>query len=143
MKNFYDLADTSTLVVDVLLSVESISGFPNVQVKLNNKHLHNGPMCNALNLTSCINVHDPLVLDIIISDRVYSDHNTTVQIDSVTVDGFDVIPAFTYLTTYNNDSDGHMTTTTLEFNGTWTLDTVEPFLWWKHSVTGNGWLLHP
>jgi|APSaa5957512535_1039671.scaffolds.fasta_scaffold57614_2 hypothetical protein len=143
MKNFYDLADTSTLEVNVQLSVKSTSGFPNVLVSVNNNQLHNGLMHTALNLTSCIDVLDSLVLHITLSDCVYRERNTTVQIDSVTVDGFNVIPSFTYLTEYNNDSCQPIPTTTLEFNGTWTLDTVEPFLWWKHGVVGNGWLLHP
>ena len=65
------------------------------------------------------------------------------MIDSLAIDGFDIVPGYVHLASYENEVNYTEPTTYLGFNGTWTWAIDQPFYIWKHHATGQGWLLQP
>jgi hypothetical protein len=143
MKNFYDLPDTSTLTVSIDLELVVANGYPDVTVTVNREVLHQGAMTKSLQFRHKVDVRAALSISIKLKDQVYEAQNSAVIINNISVDNKEIMPQYNYLANYSNDMDINTPTSMLEFNGVWSVDTEQPFLWWLHEVSGKGWLLKP
>jgi hypothetical protein len=91
-----------------------------------------------------VDVLDHIDISIGMRDKIYSaEKETAILIDSIKIDGFEIVPSWTQLAEYINERNFTGPTSYLGFNGTWRLSIQEPFYQWKHRITGQGWLLHP
>ena len=146
MKNFYDLTDIKQFDVTIELVITRNLENSRLQIKLNDNEVRStiiGTSLNYVCIEEKILISDPLKVDISLSDIDYDKGNPTVEIKSITVDNIQVMPNYNYTCKYENDKKINSPTNILEFNGTWTLDTVIPFKHWLHEVSGKGWLLQP
>jgi|APSaa5957512535_1039671.scaffolds.fasta_scaffold06483_1 hypothetical protein len=143
MKNFYDLPDTSTIYINFDIGVSMVNSSPVITISVNDKIIHNNPIVEPIKLVSEIDVRAPLKIDIRLSGNATDGEDTAIIINNISADGEELMPKYNYKATYNNDHDVNTPTSILEFNGTWTLDTNDPLLWWLHEVSGKGWLLKP
>ena len=76
------------------------------------------------------------------SDKDYSvEKETAILIDSVIIDGLEIIPNKTHLAYYFNERNIDSPTSYLGFNGTWRLQINEPFYLWQHRIIVQGLLL--
>lgn len=143
MKNFYDQQDTN-LNIRVVLSPIKDKDFPDILLKINTVVLHEGILTE-----STVFKHQwPLVnifkISLELKNKNYkSSSKTAISINSLKIDEFDIVPNWTQLATYHNDSNVTAPTNYLGFNGTWSLEITEPFYRWQHKITGQGWLLKP
>jgi len=145
MKTFYDLQDIETTVkIKIALSAIVDNGAAHAKIICNNRILHNAPITDNVVINDSVNLLDTINLTVIISNKVYSSQQeTAVVVDSVYVDGFEIIPRYNHCTEYINDHNQQITTNYLGYNGTWSLHIELPFYQWLHQQTGQGWLLQP
>jgi len=145
MKNFYDLLDTdNTINVEIALSAIVDNGVPHAKVICNNIILFDSTLQNSVKLNIKLHVLDLVNLSVTMSNKVYNSAlETAVLIDSISIDGIEVIPKFSYCSTYDNDHKQDIFTHYLGYNGTWSLNMDLPFYQWLHRQTAQGWLLQP
>ena len=144
MKNFYDQQDINNLKIDIVLSPTLDKDFPELFLKINTAILHEGLLKESVIFQHQISLMDALNISIELRNKNYkTSPRTAVSIDSLKIDNFDIVPNWTQLATYNNDSNVPGPTNHLGFNGVWSLEITEPFYRWQHRVTGQGWLLKP
>tara|TARA_Y100000389_G_C17437478_1_gene506418 strand:+ start:1421 stop:1894 length:474 start_codon:yes stop_codon:yes gene_type:complete len=145
MKTFYDLLDIDdTIDVEIALSAIVDNGVPHAKVICNNIILFDTTLQNSVKLRLKLHVLDLVNLSITMSNKVYnSEIETALLIDSICIDGIEVIPKFSHCSTYENDHDQNIVTQYLGFNGTWSLHMDLPFYQWLHQQTAQGWLLEP
>lgn len=143
MNQFSDLLDTDIQInVQLRLSAIVDNGVPTALVKYNNKILLN----QALDSPICINwdcgLLDPMRIQVALIDKIYNDQKeTAIIIESLTVDGVELIPKYNNLIAYANDHDIDTPTNYLGFNGIWELHIPIPFYQWLHNVQGQGLLI--
>ena len=145
MKTFSDL-----LVIDhkidlyVGLKPVTHNGCPEFWISVNDKIMAQGSLTQILKEHYQFDLLDAIKLEIGMKHKKYSaEKETAVIIQSINIDGFELIPDWTHLAVYQNDHDDGSPTSYMGFNGTWRLDLTEPFYRWRHRVTGQGWLLEP
>lgn len=140
MKNFLDL-QAIDYTYSVLVTVSPIyqNGFPDCWIKIN-KHiwifdqLSQQKTCQVFSA-----INDNLYIEIGMKNKRYhSDLETAVEITSVKIDDFDIIPNFVHHANYNNERKLNTPTKYLGFNGVWTFEIQQPFYQWKHQATGQG-----
>ena len=145
MKTFSDLLDIDPKI-DLSVALEPLShnGYPDFWITVNDQIIAQGTLIHSITEHCQINLLDPIRLEIGMKQKRYSaDKETAIIIRSIDIDGFEIVPNWTHLATYQNDHDNRSPTSYLGFNGTWRLDIPEPFYRWRHRVTGQGWLLEP
>ena len=145
MKTFSDLlAIDHKIILCVALEPVSNNGCPEFWITVNDKIIEQGTLTHSITKHCEIDLLDPIELKIGMKHKKYSaDRETAVIIESINIDGFEIVPDWTHLAIYQNDHDNGSPTSYLGFNGTWRLDIPEPFYRWRHRVTGQGWLLEP
>lgn len=145
MKNFLDLLATDTdIEIRIRLRAISDNGNPRCCVTVNKDTLCDSWIAGPVDLVSRVALTENILIRIEMSGKNYSaERETAVIIESLTIDGFDIIPGFAHLAHYENERGIADPTSYLGFNGSWTLDILEPFYRWRHRVTGQGWLLDP
>ena len=145
MKNFYDLLDIdNTINVEITMSAIVNNGVPHAKVICNNIILFDSTVQNSVKLNIKLHVLDLVNLSVTMSNKVYNSAlETAVLIDSISIDGIEVIPKFSHCSTYDNDHAQSIITNYLGYNGTWSLHMDLPFYQWLHQQTGQGWLLQP
>jgi len=144
MKNFYDQQDINTLNIGITLSPIIDKDFPNVILKINTIVLYEGLLKEKTLLKHQQPLMDIFKISLELKNKNYKlSSKTAVCIDSLKIDEFDIVPNWTQLATYSNDSNFTTPTNYLGFNGTWILEVAEPFYRWQHKITGQGWLLKP
>jgi hypothetical protein len=145
MKNFSDLLVTETdIEVRIRLRAISDNGDPCCRVIVNKDTLYDSWMSGSVDLLSHVALTDHILISIEMSGKNYSaDRETAVIIESLSIDGFDIIPRFAHLGHHENERGICGPTSYLGFNGSWMLDIPEPFYRWRHRITGQGWLLDP
>lgn len=128
MKTFYEIADIKdTITMMVEIKFKTHEGDPIVFLKLN----------SPFGVKLDINNQQPGVWDNIpLMDPIDIEMSVTggsVHIESLTVDGFEVIPKYQHLadpqTAFLNDGEH------------WTLNIPAPFYPWYHKITGHGWII--
>jgi hypothetical protein len=145
MKNFLDLLATKKdIEVHVRLRPICDNGEPRCCIKINQSVMHDGLISGVTEAIQRVALTDPILIEIEMTEKKYSaEKETAVIIESIKIDGFDMIPAFTHLSQYDNERGYTGVTSYLGFNGKWSLDIAEPFYRWRHRETGQGWLLDP
>jgi hypothetical protein len=145
MKNFSELLDTDLRIdIKISLSVISDNGYPRCKVSVNDLTQYNDSMFESLAVESTVRLLDPIRIVIEMSGKNHSrEKETAIVIDSVTIDGFEILPNWTHLAQYENERCIDSPTSYLGFNGVWSLQINEPFYHWRHRITGQGWLLSP
>jgi len=118
---------------------------PGVRVTLNGDQLqHSAQMITPIELTALVSLLTPIELEIELFGKQYlGGEETAVVVDSVAIDGFEIVPNYTHLVQYTNDHNYTHPTNYIGFNGVWRLMITEPFYRWRHHATGQGWLLEP
>ena len=145
MKNFSDLLATDAdIEIRIRLRAISDNGDPRCRVIVNKDTLYDSQMSGSVDLISRAALTDQISIRIEMSGKNYSaERETAVIIESLSIDGFEVISRFAHLAHYENERGISGPTSYLGFNGSWTLDISEPFYRWRHRITGQGWLLDP
>lgn len=144
MKNFYDQQDISTLNIGVTLSPIKDKDFPDILLKINTVVLYEGILTENTSFKHQWPLMDIFKISLELKNKNYkSSSNTAVSIDSLKIDDFNIVPMWTQLAKYSNDSNVTAPTNYLGFNGTWSLEITESFYRWQHKITGQGWLLKP
>ena len=145
MKTFSDLLDINPKI-DLSVAIEPLShnGYPDFWITVNDQIIAQGTLIHSITEHCQINLLDPIRLEIGMKQKRYSaDKETAIIIRSIDIDGFEIVPNWTHLATYQNDHDNRSPTSYLGFNGTRRLDITEQFYRWRQRVTGQGWLLEP
>lgn len=145
MKTFSDLLDIDPKI-EIALTIGSRidNGIPHCLVRLNHDILYDGALDQELSWRCCCDLLQPIDIEVSMSGKKYDQYReTAVIIHQLAIDGFDIVPSWTQLATYHNDHDRQEPTSYLGFNGTWRLRIDRPFYQWRHTVTGQGWLLTP
>jgi hypothetical protein len=145
MKTFLDLQATKTdIQVCLRLRPVCAGGIPVVCVRGNDFCLHQGPMPDLTVLSFSSHLLGTLTLSIELRDKQYDqERDTGIEIESLLIDDFEIVPTWTGLATYRNELDLSGPTSYIGANGVWQIAIQEPFYTWRHHVTGQGWLLSP
>lgn len=144
MQTFSELQATDLkLVVTIDLQPRIGDHAPDVSVQVNGQNWH-AVMVKRETLTWTVDLLEDLDIQVALQNKHATEGaDTAVIIQSITIDGFEIIPDFTGMAVYDNDHDWDQPTNYLGFNGVWHLKIPGPFYQWRHQVTGQGWLLEP
>jgi hypothetical protein len=145
MKNFSDLPDTEpTISVIIQLSVITDNGYPGASVRVNQDVIEYLQLTESVEHQFEVALREPLQIEIGLIDKRYDQRReTAIKIDSVRIDGFELVPAWNHLAVYDTERGLQGPTSYLGINGSWKLDIDRPFYQWRHGITGQGWLLEP
>ena len=145
MNNFSDLLDTKQqLNLTIKLGVIIDNGCPGVSLRVNNDVIEYLQLSSAVNHSFDLSIVDPIEIEISMTDKEYSEHQeTAVLIESINIDGFEIVPQWTHLAEYHSERGLQGPTSYLGINGSWKLTIDRPFYQWRHHATGQGWLLEP
>jgi hypothetical protein len=145
MNNFYALLATDTVLqIKISLNVIHDNGFPMIVLRVNDFVVPYDVVTDLIEQEFKLPMTDAVSIEISMSDKKYSqDKETAVIINSVNIDGFEIVPGWTHLACYDTDRGQSGPTSYLGFNGKWSLQIKEPFYRWQHRITGQGWLLEP
>ena len=145
MNNFLDLLDTDCqITVTLKLRVIHDNGYPGVSVRVNDNVIEYLQLTGSVEHQFDIPLLDPIEIEISIKDKQYSEiKETAVLIDSINIDGFEIVPQWTHLAEYHSERGLQGPTSYLGINGSWKLTIDRPFYQWRHHATGQGWLLEP
>ena len=142
MKNFSDLLATDPQL-DLDISVDPI-GSPYTEIWINQNLMYQGQLSGTLDISTKLPLLSAFSISVKLKNKIYlSDSETAIVLNKISIDGFDIIPAWTHLACYSNDYDICGPTSYMGFNGEWQLEITQPFYQWRHQVTGQGWLLCP
>lgn len=144
MKNFYDQQDINQLNISIALAPLVDKDFPNTLLKINTDVLYEGVLKEKTVLKQSWPLLNSFKITLELKNKNYkSSSKTAVLIEHLKIDHFDIVPYWTQLASYSNDSNDNQPTNHLGFNGVWSLEVPEPFYRWQHKITGQGWLLEP
>ena len=123
MNQFSDLlVIEASIVVQITLAPVLRNDAPYVRTICHDRTLFQGQLLQEQTWAITVDLLDPIDLSIELSGKKYSaESETAVVIKSVMIDGFDIVPAWTHLATYQNDKNNIDPTSYLGFNGTWRL----------------------
>ena len=120
------------------------NGYPGVSVRVNDNVIEYLQLTGSVEHQFDIPLLDPIEIEISIKDKQYSEiKETAVLIDSINIDGFEIVPQWTHLAEYHSERGLQGPTSYLGINGSWKLTIDRPFYQWRHHATGQGWLLEP
>ena len=145
MKNFLELLATN-LSIDLELVLQPIinNGAPYVEVVIDGKQIYSHAMAKSTVFRVSTLLLNPLDISITLSGKQYSaEQETAVVVESLKVDGFDLVPRYLDQVQYTHDQGSSIGGAYIGFNGSWLLKHKIPFYQWKHTATGQGWLLTP
>jgi hypothetical protein len=141
MNHFYDQQD-----IEISLALKPCESKikPIIVVRINNHVLFEGVLEDARTMSHRVDLMSNISISIGLMNKNYhNDPDSGVIIDSLEIDQFELIPSWTQLFSYINDHANNSPTNHLGYNGTWSLNIIEPFYRWQHKITGQGWLLEP
>ena len=146
MKNFLDQLDIEQHCVTVTVKLQVIgnNGFPGASIRVNQDVVEYVQLLTTVKHQFKIGLKDSIEIEISMMGKEYSQtQETAVIIESVNIDGFEIVPNWTHLAVYNSERGLQGPTSYLGINGSWKLTIDRPFYQWQHLVTGQGWLLEP
>jgi len=145
MKTFYDLQDIdNTIELVINLSAITDNGIPHAKIVCNSKVLLNANVDSKIIINEKLDLLSPLNISVTLSNKLYSNQKeTALLIDTITIDGIEIIPKYCHLTEYKNNNNEKIITNYLGFNGVWSFCIDKPFYQWLHQETAQGWLLEP
>lgn len=140
MNTFSDLQATE-FDLDLRLQVRAI-GQPRLKISINQDTVYHGILTHTFDLSHRLPLLQPVAVMIELLDKDYnSAQETAAVIEQLSIDQFELVPAWTQLATYINDHQYTDPTNYLGFVGTWQLLIDRPFYQWAHAVTNQGMLL--
>ncbi len=145
MKNFLELLATN-LSIDIELVLRPVidNGAPHVEVVIDGKQIYSHVMLKSTVFRVSTLLLNPVDISITMSGKQYcAKQETAVVIESLKVDGFDLVPRYLDQVQYAHDQGQGPAGAYIGFNGHWQLKHKIPFYQWKHTATGQGWLLTP
>lgn len=143
MKNFYVQQDTN-LNINLTLSPIKDKEFPYVIFTFDTNIIHEGILTETASFALSKSFLEAFDLSVELKHKNYDvSPGTAVSISSLRIDDFEIVPGWTQLASYENDSKMSGPTNYIGYNGTWKLQVPEPFYRWRHKTTGQGWLLEP
>ena len=146
MKNFLDQLDIEQhcVIVTVKLQVIGNNGFPGASIRVNQDVVEYVQLSTTVKHQFKVELTNSIEIEISMMGKEYSQaQETAVIIESVNIDGFEIVPDWTHLAVYNSERGVQGPTSYLGINGSWQLTIDRPFYQWRHRVTGQGWLLEP
>jgi hypothetical protein len=146
MKNFLDQLDIEQHCVTVAVKLQVIgnNGFPGASIRVNRDVVEYVQLLTTVEQQFKVGLKDSIEIEISMMGKEYSQtQETAVIIESVDIDGFEIVPNWTHLAVYNSERGLQGPTSYLGINGSWKLTIDRPFYQWRHLVTGQGWLLEP
>ena len=142
MKNFLDLLATD-LHLDLELIAEPV-GVPDVEIWLNQQSIYQGQLSKRIAVSTKLPLLSCLSISVKLKNKIYgAGSDTAIVLNKISIDGFDIIPAWTQLARYTNDHGIDDPTSYVGFNGEWKFEVTKPFYQWQHEITGQGWLFQP
>ena len=142
MKNFLDLLATDPQL-DLAIGITPV-GCPDTEIWVNQNLMYHGQLSGTLDISTKLPLLSVFSISVKLKNKIYiSDLETAIVLNKISIDGFDIIPAWTHLARYTNDHHMDDPTSYLGFNGEWKIEIEKPFYQWRHQVTGQGWLLRP
>lgn len=142
MKNYLDLLATN-LQLDLAMSIDPV-GAPDTEIWINQQLIYQGLLLDTFTISKQLPLLSGLLISVKLKNKTYElNPDSAIVLNRISVDGFDIIPAWTQLAQYVNDHDIDDPTSYLGFNGEWKLAIPQPFYQWRHQVTGQGWLFYP
>ncbi len=145
MKNFLELLATN-LSIDIELVLRPVidNGAPHVEVVIDGKQIYSHVMLKSTVFRVSTLLLNPVDISITMSGKQYcAKQETAVVIESLKVDGFDLVPRYLDQVQYAHNQGQGPAGAYIGFNGHWQLKHKIPFYQWKHTATGQGWLLTP
>jgi len=140
MNTFSDLQATE-FDLDLRLQVRAI-GRPRLRISINQDIVYHDILTHTFDLNRQLPLLQPFAVTIELLDKDYnSAQETAVVIEQLSIDQFELVPAWTQLATYTNDHQYTDPTNYLGFVGTWQLLVDCPFYQWAHTMTNQGMLL--
>lgn len=145
MKRFSDLLDIDVEVpVRVGLDPVCHNGAPRCHVRVNGDSVLNAVLSHSVWVCSAASMLAPITIEVEMQDKQYDqDLETAIVISCLQIDGIDIVPRFTHLSTYHNERAQCQHTNYLGFNGTWRLHIDSALYPWLHRASDQGWLLRP
>jgi hypothetical protein len=146
MNNYLDQLDIKhhPLTIQLTLSGVVDNGVPGTVVRINNKVQYSGAVDDTITVCSTVPLLAPISVAITLDNKIYSDRSeTAIVIESLTIDGVDMVPRYTDCISYCNDQQKPIQAFYLGYNGVWSFNINEPFYRWWHRASGQGWLLEP
>jgi len=128
MKTFYEIADIRDeidMIVEIKFSPHLGDDFL-VGVSINSPYLADVKIKEVDMVMDYVPLMDPINIKL-------QAKKGSVHIDSILVDGFEVIPKYQHL------SD--LKTAFLNEGDVWNIDIPAPFYPWYHEITGHGWII--
>jgi hypothetical protein len=140
MNTFSDL-QAIDLDLDLALRVQPM-GNPLLKISINHDVVYHGRLTHLLEIRRQLLLLQPFAVTVELLDKDYhSNQETAVVIEQLTIDGFELIPRWNHLSTYDNDHQRSQPTHYLGFVGTWSLLVDRPFYQWHHQAANQGMLL--
>lgn len=135
MKNYSEV-----LAIDPLINFElkiHTIGNPDFHVYINESCFRDYYLYLKLDL------FQPIKIKIELQNKIYTmTEEKAIIIQSLIMDGIDILPKYDYLGNYDNDKGINQPSSYLGFNGVWTFNIDRPFYLWLHKIENLGWLLH-
>jgi hypothetical protein len=120
------------------------NGAPHVTVWVGDRLLLDAKLDKRITVRYFVELTSTFNISVTLSDKAYDENlETAIIIESLTLDGHELIPKFNHLTTYETSQAVGLTTNYLGYNGRWSLNIDRPFYQWWHHANNRGWLLIP
>lgn len=134
-------SDLQAIDLELALWVQPM-GNPLLKISINDDVVYHGNLAHLLEIRRQLPLLQPFAVTVELLDKDYhSNQETAVVIKQLTVDGFELIPQWNHLSTYDNDHQNDTPTHYLGFVGTWCLKVDRPFYQWYHLASNQGMLL--
>jgi hypothetical protein len=146
MSNYLNQLDINQHRLPIQMTLSGIidNGIPSTVVRINNAVCYSGEVHAPITVCGTVPLLAPIRITISLDNKIYSEQaETAIVIDSLTIDGVDMVPHHASCISYRNDQQQQVQTFYLGFNGVWTFNINEPFYCWWHRASGQGWLLDP
>lgn len=140
MNPFLNLLDTLDNKININISLCPVNdeNTPEICILVNNDKIFDNKLFTPINIQKQVDLLDFIKLKII------SRNNNAVVIESIEIDGFEIIPDYICYSRYiGADGNDYGPSEYLGVSGKWNFNIEEPFYNWKHKTTGMGWLLYP
>mgnify|MGYP000137748703 CR=1 FL=1 len=139
MNHFLKHLDIKKFInIEIIISPIAKDYLPFISLHINKKKIFDGPLHKTQKINDKVDLLENIEIFIL------SKNNNALTIDSLTLDGFQIIPDYNHHITYFDSNNKEIGPSNfLGVSGEWNFSTTSPFYIWKHHVTDCGWLLNP
>jgi len=147
--NFLNLMDIKNeklnqCLIEISLKPIAQNGYPEVQVEVGGKILHDGFVNKDILLYTQVTLLETFDVVMQLKNKKYcAQKETACIIEHIKIDNISLIPNLNHLSIYDNDHNQQVYSNYLGYNGKWQLSINKPFYQWLHYATKQGWLIEP